>query len=69
MRLTELIKDGISIDQEQVIEQLQKQLLVSEAKLSQSNCSKDHLVREVQRYQVEFSANKSEMELLQLQFS
>lgn len=49
-----------------MIEHLQKQVLVYEAKLAQQQSGKDQLLREVQKYQVEFNAIKSEMELLQL---
>jgi hypothetical protein len=57
-RLTELIKDGISLEQELLIESLQKQLLLSQQQVSTNASQKDQLVREVSRYQEEFTAIK-----------
>jgi Tfp pilus assembly PilM family ATPase len=59
-RLTELIKDGISLEQELLIESLQKQLLLSQQQVSSVGSQKDQLVREVSRYQEEFTAIKQE---------
>ncbi len=64
-RLTELIKDGISLEQELLIESLQKQLLLSQQQVSTNASQKDQLVREVSRYQEEFTAIKQEQEMLQ----
>jgi len=57
-RLTELIKDGISLEQELLIESLQKQLILSQQQVSSAASQKDQLVREVSRYQEEFTAIK-----------
>ena len=40
-RLTEMIKDGISIEQELLIESLQKQLLLSQTQQAQAGSQKD----------------------------
>ena len=68
-RLTELIKDGISLEQELLIESLQKQLLLSQQQVSTNASQKDQLVREVSRYQEEFTAIKQEQEMLQQKFA
>lgn len=63
-RLTELIKDGISLEQELLIESLQKQVLLAQQQASSVASQKEQLVREVSRYQEEFTAIKQEQEML-----
>lgn len=59
-RLTELIKDRISLEQELLVESLQKQVLLAQQQTTLANSQKEQLVREVTRYQEEFTAIKQE---------
>ena len=68
-RLTEIIRDGISLDQELMIEQLQKQLIIAQTQAQQAISVKEHMLKEIQRYQLEFQQIKAEMDQLQSKYA
>lgn len=49
-RMTEIIKEGLQLEQELTIEGLQKEVLLANAKTSQALGEKDAAVRDIQRY-------------------
>jgi len=50
-RIHEIIRDGIALDQEVVIEQLHKQMIVTQTQSQQATSLKEHMLGEITRYQ------------------
>ena len=50
-RIQEIIRDGIALDQEVVIEHLQKQVIVAQTQSQQATSLKEHMLGEINRYQ------------------
>jgi hypothetical protein len=50
-RIHEIIRDGIALDQEVVIEQLHKQVIVAKMQSQQATSLKEHMLGEITRYQ------------------